>query len=90
MDGAIINRYVREADVAPGTTGRGGPGRSERISLPVHAMARMFSTEAKARKWLESVMWPDGPCGGMGSSAKRQAGDSRSPGAGEGDLVLHG
>ena len=31
-------------------------------------MVKMFSTEAKARKWLESVMWPDGPfCPSCGS-----------------------
>ena len=65
---ARAKMHAREADIASGVVGRGGPGRSERVSLPVHAMARMFSTEAKARKWLESVMWPDGPfCPSCGS-----------------------
>ena len=66
--------HAREVDIASGKVGRGGPGRSKRTALPVHAMARMFSTEAKARKWLESVMWPDGPvcphCGSKRASTK--------------------
>ena len=60
--------HAREADFASGTAGRGGPGRSHRTGLTVHEMAKKFSTEAKARKWLESVMWPDGPfCPSCGS-----------------------
>ena len=60
--------HAREADIASGVVGKGGPRRSGRVSLPVHAIAKMFSTEAKARKWLESVMWPDGPfCPDCGS-----------------------
>ena len=52
---------VNEADLDTGRTGGGGPGRHRRKSLSIHAMAKMFSTERKARLWLESVMWPDGP-----------------------------
>ena len=48
--------HAREVDIASGKVGKGGPGRSKRTALPVHAMAKMFSTEAKAQKWLESVM----------------------------------
>ena len=66
--------HACEADIASGKVGKGGPGRSERVFLSVHAMARMLSTEAKARKWLESVMRPDGPfcllCGSFRVSDK--------------------
>ena len=39
-----------------GDDGKGGPGKSERVSLPLHAMAKMFATEAKARK-LKNLGW---------------------------------
>ena len=45
---ARVLMHVREADLATRTIGRGGPGKSERASLPLYVMARMFSTEAKA------------------------------------------
>ena len=44
-----------EADLDTGRTGHRGTGRHWRKSLSIHAMARMFSTERKARLWLESA-----------------------------------
>ena len=44
------------------------PGRAERVGLDWPQVLKMFSTEAKARKWFESQRWPDGitcpACGG--------------------------
>ena len=37
------------------------PGKSHRKGLTLLQVAEKFSTEEKAREWLESLRWPDGP-----------------------------
>lgn len=58
---ATVIVHARESDIASGVVSRGGLGRSQHTALPAHAMVRIFSTEAKVRKWLESAIWLDSP-----------------------------
>ena len=37
------------------------PGKSHRTGLTLLEVAEQFGTEEKARAWLESLRWPDGP-----------------------------
>ena len=37
------------------------PGKSHRKGLTLLQIAEKFGTEEKAREWLESLRWPDGP-----------------------------
>ena len=39
----------------------GGPGKSFRESMSLLQIADMFSTEEKARVWIERIRWPNGP-----------------------------
>ena len=37
------------------------PGKSHRRSISLKKLMEMFATEDKAREWLVSELWPNGP-----------------------------
>ena len=37
------------------------PGKSHREGISLTKLIRMFPDDAMARKWIEAVVWPDGP-----------------------------
>ncbi|MDE0713224.1 MAG: IS1595 family transposase [Rhodospirillales bacterium] len=37
------------------------PGKAHREGISLKKLMAMFSTEEKARKWIEAQIWPDGP-----------------------------
>lgn len=47
----------------------GGPGKAFRKGMSLMQVADMFGTEEKAREWVESIRWPNGPrCPDCGSA----------------------
>ena len=46
-----------------------GPGKSQRKGISLMQLHEMFPDEEHARRWFESILWPDGPycphCGSM-------------------------
>jgi len=37
------------------------PGKSHRKGIGIKELMDMFSTEDKAKAWLETIIWPQGP-----------------------------
>ena len=56
------------------------PGKAHREGLSLIEVMDMFSTEEKARKWIESVIWPSGRCcPKCGSLRTREASHKKMP-----------
>ena len=56
------------------------PGKANRKGITVFELTEMFPDEAAARKWFESLVWPDGRyCPRCGSTRTHEAGHKHSP-----------
>ena len=56
------------------------PGKSDREGISLMALADMFPTEASAREWFESRVWPAGRyCPACGSTRTHEAGHNHMP-----------
>ena len=56
------------------------PGKSHRKGITLFELNEMFPDEAAARKWFESLVWPDGRyCPRCGSTRNHEASHKHSP-----------